>query len=171
MPFLPPYRFRLAEPPCQAAHSAWGAHAEFDEDISAVFPYLNAVLENADYRHEAGTLAWEQDGMKYVLLGREIAVGPVAGRAEGQEAVERLVERINELWENRASVRPRTEPRPRPPVTGIYALLPRTNCGDCAHPTCLAFSAALRSDPALLNACPHLAERDRKRIEALFRSP
>ena len=46
-----------------------------------------------------------------------------------------------------------------PPVKNplqIYKLLPRTNCGECFLPSCLAFAAAVTSGAKDLADCPHL---------------
>jgi acetyl-CoA decarbonylase/synthase complex subunit gamma len=45
-------------------------------------------------------------------------------------------------------------------VTGIeiYKLLPRTNCGDCNFPTCMAFAMQVAAKKAALNQCPHVSE-------------
>jgi len=45
-------------------------------------------------------------------------------------------------------------------LTGIqiFKLLPKTNCGDCKFPTCLAFAMALASAKAELDACPHVSD-------------
>jgi acetyl-CoA decarbonylase/synthase complex subunit gamma len=45
-------------------------------------------------------------------------------------------------------------------LTGIqiYKLLPKTNCGDCGVPTCLAFAMSLAAGKAELAACPHVSE-------------
>jgi len=39
----------------------------------------------------------------------------------------------------------------------IFKLLPRTNCGDCGLPTCLAFAQALASGEKTAADCPHLS--------------
>jgi acetyl-CoA decarbonylase/synthase complex subunit gamma len=39
----------------------------------------------------------------------------------------------------------------------IFKLMPKTNCKDCGHPTCLAFSMALASAKTTLDACPHVS--------------
>lgn len=41
----------------------------------------------------------------------------------------------------------------------VYKLLPKSNCGQCRIPTCLAFSAAVIKDQKRLADCPHL-DRD-----------
>ena len=45
-------------------------------------------------------------------------------------------------------------------LTGIeiFKLLPKTNCGDCGVPTCLAFAMSLAAGKAELSKCPHVSE-------------
>ncbi len=43
-------------------------------------------------------------------------------------------------------------------VVDLYRdVLPKTNCGDCGFPTCLAFAGMVVSDKHPLGGCPHLA--------------
>jgi acetyl-CoA decarbonylase/synthase complex subunit gamma len=44
-------------------------------------------------------------------------------------------------------------------VTGIdiYKLLPKTNCGDCNLPTCMAFAMQVAAKKAALDQCPHVS--------------
>jgi len=44
-------------------------------------------------------------------------------------------------------------------VTGIdiYKVLPRTNCGDCNVPTCMAFAMQVAAKKAALDQCPHVS--------------
>ena len=43
----------------------------------------------------------------------------------------------------------------------IFKLMPKTNCKECGHPTCLAFSMALASSKIALDACPHVSDEAR----------
>ena len=45
-------------------------------------------------------------------------------------------------------------------LTGIqiYKLLPKTNCGECGVPTCLAFAMNLAAGKAELTACPYVSD-------------
>ena len=45
-------------------------------------------------------------------------------------------------------------------LTGIeiYKLMPRTNCGDCNFPTCMAFAMQVAAKKASLEQCPHVSE-------------
>jgi hypothetical protein len=43
-------------------------------------------------------------------------------------------------------------------VIDLYArVLPRTNCGDCGYPTCMAFASMVVSQKLPLAGCPHLS--------------
>jgi acetyl-CoA decarbonylase/synthase complex subunit gamma len=41
----------------------------------------------------------------------------------------------------------------------IYKNLPKTNCGDCGFPTCMAFAMQVAAKQKALTACPHLSEQ------------
>ena len=51
-------------------------------------------------------------------------------------------------------------------LTGIqiFKLLPKTNCGECGVPTCLAFAMNLASGKAELNACPYVSEEAKEKL-------
>lgn len=44
-------------------------------------------------------------------------------------------------------------------VVDLYRdILPKTNCGECGHPTCLAFAGQVVADGLSLAGCPHLSD-------------
>ena len=49
-------------------------------------------------------------------------------------------------------------------LTGIqiFKLLPKTNCGECGVPTCLAFAMNLAAGKAELDACPYVSDEARE---------
>jgi len=49
-------------------------------------------------------------------------------------------------------------------LTGIqiFKMLPKTNCGECGVPTCLAFAMNLASGKAELDACPYVSDEARE---------
>jgi len=59
------------------------------------------------------------------------------------------------------------------PLTGIeiFKLLPKTNCGECGVPTCLAFAMNLAAGKAELSACPHVSEEARAKLEEASAPP
>ncbi|MBI2328561.1 MAG: acetyl-CoA decarbonylase/synthase complex subunit gamma [Chloroflexi bacterium] len=59
------------------------------------------------------------------------------------------------------------------PLTGIaiFKLLPKTNCGDCGVPTCLAFAMSLAAGKAALSACPHVSEESKVQLQEASAPP
>lgn len=51
-------------------------------------------------------------------------------------------------------------------LTGIqiFKLLPKTNCGECGVPTCLAFAMNLASGKAELDSCPYVSDEARGKL-------
>jgi acetyl-CoA decarbonylase/synthase complex subunit gamma len=51
-------------------------------------------------------------------------------------------------------------------LTGIqiFKLLPKTNCGECGVPTCLAFAMSLAAGKAELSACPYVSEEAKAQL-------
>lgn len=58
-------------------------------------------------------------------------------------------------------------------LTGIeiFKLLPKTNCGDCGVPTCLAFAMNLAAGKAELEKCPHVSEEAREKLSEAAAPP
>lgn len=53
----------------------------------------------------------------------------------------------------------------------IFKLLPKTNCGECAVPTCMAFAMKLAAKNAELSACPYASEEAKRTIGAASKPP
>jgi acetyl-CoA decarbonylase/synthase complex subunit gamma len=51
-------------------------------------------------------------------------------------------------------------------LTGIqiFKMLPKTNCKECGHPTCLAFAMALASGKADLSSCPYVSDEAKEQL-------
>lgn len=63
---------------------------------------------------------------------------------------------VNEIWTRKDSIKPKYEgKKPLPNVLDIYKRLPQTNCRECGYLSCMAFAAALRSDPSKVSLCSH----------------
>lgn len=59
------------------------------------------------------------------------------------------------------------------PLTGIeiFKLLPKTNCGECGVPTCLAFAMSLAGGKAELSACPYVSEETKAKLSEASAPP
>jgi acetyl-CoA decarbonylase/synthase, CODH/ACS complex subunit gamma len=47
---------------------------------------------------------------------------------------------------------------------GIYKLLPKTNCGECKFPTCMAFAMQVAAKKVALEACPYVSEAAKQEL-------
>ena len=58
-------------------------------------------------------------------------------------------------------------------LTGIqiFKLLPKTNCGECGVPTCLAFAMNLAAGRAELSACPYVSEEAKAQLSEAAAPP
>lgn len=58
-------------------------------------------------------------------------------------------------------------------LTGIeiFKLLPKTNCGECGVPTCLAFAMSLAAGKAELSACPYISDEAREKLDEASAPP
>lgn len=58
-------------------------------------------------------------------------------------------------------------------LTGIdiFKKLPKTNCGDCGVPTCLAFAMKLAAGQAELDACPHVSDEAKAELSEASAPP
>jgi acetyl-CoA decarbonylase/synthase complex subunit gamma len=58
-------------------------------------------------------------------------------------------------------------------LTGIeiFKLLPKTNCGQCGVPTCLAFAMNLAAAKAELSKCPHVSEEAKAKLSEASAPP
>jgi len=59
------------------------------------------------------------------------------------------------------------------PLTGIeiFKLLPKTNCGECGVPTCLAFAMNLATGKADLSKCPKVSDESKAKLQEASAPP
>ncbi|MFC1979298.1 acetyl-CoA decarbonylase/synthase complex subunit gamma [Chloroflexota bacterium] len=59
------------------------------------------------------------------------------------------------------------------PITGIeiFKVLPKTNCGECGVPTCLAFAMNLAAGKAELVACPYVSDEAKAKLSEAAAPP
>ena len=168
------YEIRLVEPGCVPGAGRWGAQVNLDNDISAVFPYLNAVLNNARYDHQNRVLIWGEQERKYAFRSCQILVARVQDQQHARQIVRDITDRVNDIWQERDNITPRFTERELPSVIDIFKLLPRSNCKQCGYLTCMAYAADLRQGAVDLEECPPLVQPEyagnKEKISALFLS-
>jgi ArsR family metal-binding transcriptional regulator len=152
------YDVEVFTPPCEPGAERFSAVARLTVDISAVLPYLNAILRGAVYLPEAKALTWKKGGHNIAFHAYEVATSNVEDRDGAEKELCALIDLVNRTWERRAEITPDTTTRQRPTPMAIYKLLPNTNCKQCGEPTCYTFALKLAASQKKLADCPPLAE-------------
>ncbi len=162
------YEIKLIEPECAPGSARYGAQVVPGRDISPVFPYLNAVMNNAWYDHENKILILREPQQAYAFRPNEIRIGRANDQPHAHQLAAEVVARVNQVWQERDNLTPRYTERKPPTVMDIFKLLPRSNCKECGYATCLAFAADLRHGTCQLDQCPSLPAENREKIIQLF---
>lgn len=149
------YRWEFIRPPNpQAAHLRGRVHV--DNDISAILPHLNTVLRGPQYFAAPPSLTLKYQAKLITLTSRQIAINILRDEEEAEQIITWLLAVINATWEQRETIPPTSEVSHRSDTIKILKRLPRTNCGDCGCPTCLALAVQINAEEAPLSACPHV---------------
>jgi ArsR family metal-binding transcriptional regulator len=154
-PFLPVIRI-VEIMPCLADPERIRFIAQVDQDISSVFPYLNAVMKGAIYNHKGRTLTLKKEGRLISLHPYKIAAGKIIDQKDALEVIEWLKEKINYCQDHRESLEPNFERRQKLGALDIFKLLPRTNCRRCGEMTCLAFAVFLADEQVSIMKCAEI---------------
>lgn len=150
------YRFELVEDHHSPGSGRYGVRVILPADISASFPYLNAVLDDAIYYRESGVLIGVNSHRHCAFRPCEIQVGLVTDISEASSIVDEIIGLVNRVWRERDRITPSFKERKLPAIYDIFKLLPKTNCKKCGYSTCLACAADLRSGAISLENCPLL---------------
>ncbi len=161
--------FEIFRPKCDPSKEVLHGIAALKDDISPVFPYLNAELGGWDYDPKNQVVLLKISAGKWITLQpREIAIRGARDQEELQALLAWIKGQINEIYERRDQIPPRYTSQAGLKLMEILKLLPRTNCKACGYPTCMAYAAALREGEISLNDCPSLWEETcRVKLEKL----
>jgi len=132
--------------------------AALSDDISPVFPYVNAVLRGVLYNPQGQTLTIRRGTRLLSFYPRLAIFAKVDGEQDAMAQLTWFRDLCNDLWRRREELTPRVE---RQQILGwmdIYALLPRLNCKQCGEATCMAFACSLLLGLQEVGDCPRLQE-------------
>ncbi|MEJ5185681.1 MAG: (Fe-S)-binding protein [Candidatus Geothermincolales bacterium] len=152
------WEIEMYSPPCDPGSPIWVARVKTDADLGPVMPYVNAVARNAFYDPKVPTVVWREGAHKYALRENVISINNLRDRDHAEGMAKKAVERINEIWERREEITPDHTTRVPPKLLDVLRYLPRTNCGKCGVPTCMAFAAQLVEGERCVEDCPLLLE-------------
>jgi ArsR family metal-binding transcriptional regulator len=154
------YDLQMDTPGCVPGSEYWNATAHFDEDMSEVFPYLNAVWKNVIYSPAAKQITWRREGGAVALKPKEITISNMPDRDTAVVEMEKVVAEINRIWMDRENITPLEVSRKRLVAMEVYQLLPQTNCRACGEASCFVFAGKVATGQADVQACTPLFEKD-----------
>jgi ArsR family metal-binding transcriptional regulator len=169
------YELRRIPGGCDDDAQTISLQATVPQDVSAVYPYLNALLPGCSYNHAGKVIHWQEGPHKIVLRPQELAVSGLPSWTAAKSTMARLVDYLNQTWASREEIAPRREPHPQPTPLIVYKLLPGTNCRACGQPSCYAFALQLMARSATGDACPPLLQPEGEgqlaELQAMLVSP
>ena len=132
--------------------------AEFSDDISPVFPYLNAIIANLMYTPAVNSVTIKRGERILTFYPRVAKMAKVAGTEDATTQLNWFKELCNDTWRRREEITPLYERRKLLGWLDVYRLLPGLNCGECGEAACTAFAVGLLTDRHQLPECPRLRE-------------
>lgn len=150
------YEIDLQCPPCEPGAEVWVATVNTAADLSELMPYVNALVEKGDYSPGLPAIVWRQGAHKLFMKPHQFGISNLRDRADAEREIAKVVQFLNETWDKRDGITPDFSTRSRPKVLDVFKLLPRTNCGECGVPSCMAFAVALVEGNHRLDDCPAL---------------
>ena len=161
---LKSYKKEIFRAECNPGFESLHCFAHLDQDVSAVIPYLNAVLGGFTYQKDPPSVTFKVHGKLITVHAKKIAVNALKDEDEATKIIEWLKREINLAWENREKIEPLYEAAPQPKVIEILKLLPKTNCKECGQPTCMVFSALVAEGAKGADDCLPLDDENRERL-------
>ena len=136
---------------------SYGVHITLDTDVSPLFPYINAAVDGATYYDSPVYVHFDLDDIRCALYPHDAILANFSGEDLARRFVDRLIDFLNNLYENRGAITPDYKRYKPISVLDIYRLLPKTNCGKCGFQTCMAFAGAVRMEQTTPDKCPEFA--------------
>ena len=109
-----------------------------------------------------------------VTIGVVAAIGGLRDESEAREVLAWLKKHVGSISDRRSEIRPSYESIGQVKALDVFKLLPKTNCGRCGPPTCLAFAAAVAKMEKEIAECAPLFsgsfEKQRLALQSLLGS-
>ena len=163
---LTSYSKEIFRPECNHRFESVHCIAHLEQDISAVLPYLNAVLGGFDYLKDPPAVVFRSQGKLITVHGDKIAINALRDEAEADKILAWMQREINAAWENRDRIEPSCEGAPKPKLVEILKMLPRTNCKACGEPTCMVFAVRMAEGVKVPDECPPMDSGNKQRLVA-----
>ena len=153
------YSFTLVNIDCLRESTHFNAVMRLETSVEELLPYLAATLTGCTYVHGTRAINLMDAGHIVAIYPEQITLTDVRSVEEAAALCRSYYERILKVQAGKDAITPLYEARLTLGVLDIYRMLPRTNCGICQLPTCMAFAARVhRRECSIADCTPLLAE-------------
>ena len=143
--------------PCMADEKKIRLIGYFDQDITEILPYINAVIKSASYNKGASTLTYAKERRLINLYNIKITIAKADDIIDAWVVLDEVKKLINDTYRIRDTIKPNYEEKVKVTALQIYGWLPKTNCRVCGEATCLAFACKLLLGEQKLSKCMPLS--------------
>jgi DNA-binding CsgD family transcriptional regulator/ArsR family metal-binding transcriptional regulator len=137
--------------------SVWSASFRLDQDVRPLFPYINAVLDDAVYYEQPEHVRFLFNGHRCFLYPNMTVAYFFDSKTAAKEFALNLIDYLNNIFAQKESIAPNYDQIKQVPIIDILKILPKTNCKECGFSTCMVFAAALIKGKTTADTCPSLA--------------
>lgn len=135
----------------------WSASFRLDQDLKHLFPYINAVLDDAVYYENPEHVRFLFDGYRCFLYPNLTVAHFFESKMAAKDFIACLIDFLNDIYNQKETIRPNYDQIKQVPIIDILKILPKTNCRECGYLTCMAFAAAIIKGKVAVDKCPSLA--------------
>lgn len=128
----------------------------FEKDISLLFPYINAVADEAELHENPNLVRFVFDKVYCVVYPERCIASPLDDREHAKAFREKLMGFLNGIIEKKNDIIPKFKVFQKISVTDVLKLLPKTNCGECGLKSCMAFAAMVSKQRVQPSKCPYV---------------
>ena len=156
------YSFHLVNIDCLPNSDHFNVILEMEDDVEELLPYLAARLAGCTYVHGAGVINLMDEGHIVAIYPRKMTITDLGSLDEAQGICREYFEKISKVRLEKDTIAPVFHKRPSITVLDIFRSLPRTNCGLCRCPTCMAFAARVFQRGDVIGSCDPLRTEKEK---------
>jgi len=135
-----------------------GAHFKLDNDVSLIFPYINATVQGARFYDNPDYVQFEIDDIRCTLYTKDVMAVSFGNQDQALNFAKHLINFLNNLYSKKDSIKPNYKRYKSISVLDVFNLLPQTNCKKCGFLTCMAFAGALSQRQTTPDKCPDFTD-------------
>lgn len=156
------YSFHLVNIDCMPNSDHFNVVMEMEESVEELLPYLAGKLPFCTYAHGTGVINLMDRGHIVAIYPLKVTITDVGSLEAAVEISREYFEKISEVKVQKSSIEPVFHKQPSITVLDIFRSLPRTDCGLCRSPTCMAFAAKVFQRVDVIASCdPVVREREK----------